>query len=157
MQSSDTAANVIASSVGRRNFVDIMNRKSVSLGMSNTKFEGTDNLANNVSTLGDMYKLLQYTYFKRAFLLKLTKGLPYTIYSGEHSTTLTNLNPFADNKKLVGVQKDVANTNGAMLSVWEISTPQGTVPVGIILAGSTNGAVDTKILFDWLEKSATSQ
>lgn len=157
MQSSDSAANIIASSLGRRNFVNVMNQKAVSLGMVNTKFEGTSDVANNMSTLSDVYKLLQYTYFKRAFLLKLTKGLPYTIYSGEHSTSLTNLNPFADETKMIGIQNDIAKANGAMASVWEVATPQGPVPVSIILAGSTNGAVDTKILFDWLQSKATQK
>ncbi|MFA5997642.1 MAG: L,D-transpeptidase family protein [Candidatus Paceibacterota bacterium] len=154
IQSSDTAANIISSSLGRRNFVDIMNNKFVSLKMKNTHFESTQNLHDgNTSTLDDMARLLQYVYFKRAFIYKVTKGLPYRIYSGEHSTSLSNQNILVDDKRLVGIQQTHSAGGETVASVWEVATPSGVVPMAIVLAGSKNAEEDTKKLFEWVENN----
>lgn len=154
MQSSDTAANIIASSLGNRYFIDLMNKKAVSLRMNSTHFENTHNLEiNNTSSLRDMFKLLQYTYFKRAFLYKVTKGEPYRIYSGEHSMSLENLNKLTG-EELVGTQERMTADGDIAMSVWEMKTPSGPVPVSIIMVGSRNAAEDTKTLFDWLQGNA---
>lgn len=154
MQSSDTAANIIASSLGSRYFIDVMNKKAVSLKMPNTHFESTQNLHdNNTSTLDDLARLLQYAYFKRAFIYKVTKGLPYRIYSGEHSTNLVNQNILVDDKRLVGIQQGPSADGETALSVWEVTTPSGVVPVAIVLSGSKNAEEDTKTFLNWVEKN----
>lgn len=155
MQSSNQAANIIAGFLGRNNFIQDMNKKAVSLGMIDTHFEDVSGIGSgNTSSPKDLLKLLQYIYFKRSFLFEITRGMPYTTYSGLHTTELANFNELVSDPRLVGTKNGKTTAAGETLaSVWEFPSPNGPVPVAIILLGSKNRVVDEKALLGWVEST----
>ena len=159
MQSSNQAANILGGFLGQEKLVAAMNDKAVSLGMGNTRFEDASGIGNgNISSTDDLLKLLQYIYFKRHFLFNISKGEDYQIYSGVHSTDLANFNEFADDSRLVGMKNgETTAAKQTLASVWEFSSPNGPVPVAIIVLGSDNREVDTKELLKWVESNVEFQ
>lgn len=154
MQSSSQSANIIAGFIGHDKFLEDMNQKAVSLGMTSTRFEDLSGITgSNTSSLSDILKLLQYIYFKRLFLLDVTKGASYTTYSGLHTTELINLNKFVSNPRLVGIQSGKTTAGEDVVSLWNLTSPSGDVPVAIILVGSENGNGDTSAIIKWIESS----
>lgn len=155
MQSSNQAATILGGFLEKGKIVTAMNEKAVSLGMSDTRFEDASGISKgNISSADDLLKLLQYIYFKRHFLLAISKGESYQTYSGMRSTTLANFNEFASDSRLVGMKNgETTAAKQTLASVWEFESPSGPVPVAIIVLGSDDRQGDTKALLNWVEKN----
>jgi hypothetical protein len=159
MQSSNDAAKILSEFVGEKTFVQNMNAKAISLQMTDTQFADASGIsAQNISTAYDMSKLLQYIYYKRPFLFDITRGVAFEniglIKTGEtiNITKLKNFNEFVENPDLIGVKNGETNAaRQTMATVWNIRTPQGEVPVAIIVLKSENRKRDTEILLKWLK------
>lgn len=155
MQSSNQAATILGGFLGQEKLVAAMNTKAVSLGMSDTRFEDVSGIGNgNISSTDDLLKLLQYIYFKRHFLFNISKGEDYKIYSGVHSTDLANFNEFASDSRLVGMKNgETTAAKQTLASVWEFSSPSGSVPIVVVVLGSDNREADTRALIKWIESN----
>lgn len=155
MQSSNQAANILSGFLGQKKFVEAMNEKSISLDMNDTHFEDVSGIGNkNISSAGDLFKLLQYIYFKRHFIFDIGKGETYRTYSGIHKTDLANFNEFVDDGRLVGMKNgETSDAKQTSASVFEFASPSGPVPVAIVVLGSNNRKLDTEALLNWIENS----
>ena len=161
MQSSNEAANVLASFSGSRLFVKSMNDKAASLNMLDTRFADPSGLSTqDVSTAKDISKLLQYIYYKRPFIFDIGRGMEFgrngLIKIGDSISIgdLANFNEFSGETDLIGMKNGETKMAGqTMASVWNIHTPSGDVPVSIIVLNSENRYSDTKNLLNWLKSN----
>ncbi|MEK7066402.1 MAG: serine hydrolase [Patescibacteria group bacterium] len=94
-------ASALAEKIGVEKFVDLMNKKTLSLGLSNTRFVnsvGTDSDINsgpiNHSTADDLYRLARYIRVNKPDILSIT--------------TTKELDLFDSNKKFI---EKIKNTN----------------------------------------------
>lgn len=98
MESSNEAAEVIASVLGRETFIKLMNDHAVAIGLTNTTFADPSGLsADNISTVHDLFRLVQYIEQNRGFILDLTaeQHLPTAYTNGEFGI-LENFNALND-------------------------------------------------------------
>ena len=155
MQSSNDAAASLAGFIGEPLFVRDMNKKAESLGMLHTQFADPSGIsADNRSTAKDLVRLLQYIYYKRSFLFDITKGKDYGTFGPRKLDELKNFNEFYEAEDLIGVKNgETRAAKQTMITVWNIRTLEGSVPVAIIVLGSDGRVVDTQALLGWLKNS----
>ena len=161
MQSSNDAAKTLASFLGEKNFVRNMNTKAASLEMRDTNFDDSSGMsAANISTANDVSKLLQYIYYKRRFLFDISKGKEFAnvgliqIGNTINIRNLKNFNEFSDQLDLIGMKNGETSVAGQTIATaWDIRTPQGSVPVGIIILGSRDRVKDAEGLLKWLREN----
>lgn len=104
VESSNEASEVIAAQLGRQVFIERMNEKAKAIGMKDTVFDDPSGLSsNNVSTIRDLLRLLQYLHQNRRFILDLThdQNLPTSYTSGEFGE-LMNFNVIDDTDNFLG-------------------------------------------------------
>lgn len=155
VESSNEAAEVIASVIGRDNFIDKMNKKASALGLNDTVFTDPAGLDNgNVSTTADLTRLLQYIYHNRSFVLELTKDadLDTAYVSGEFG-------PLKNFNEMDGVANFIGGKVGETLAAGQTSATLHTIEVdgeqrlvAIILLNSTNRTEDVMRLHKYVSE-----
>lgn len=161
IQSSNEAAKTLASFLGEENFVRNMNTKAISLGMDDTLFDDPSGISSqNISTTSDVSKLLQYIYYKRRFLFDISKGKIFEgvglVKIGDtiNISDLKNFNEFSEEPDLIGMKNgETGAARQTIATAWNIHTPLGNVPVGIIVLDSGDRAKDTINLLKWLKNN----
>ncbi len=154
-ESSNEAAEVIASEVGREEFIRYMNERAASLGMKQTHFVDPSGLdAGNVSSVGDLLRLIQYVYEKRRFIIDMSAGkkLPDLYVSGEFSG-LSNFNTVDGLDNFVGGK--IGETSAAKQTSVTLHTldVKGTKRVvAIIILGSESRNADVTALMRYAEE-----
>ncbi len=155
VESSNEAAEVIASVIGRNNFIDKMNMKAESLGLSDTTFTDPSGLDNgNLSSTVDLMKLLQYIYHNRSFVLGLTRDANLaTAYSSGDFGELNNFNG------MEGVANFIGGKVGETLAAGQTSATLHTVVIdgeerviSIILLNSKDRSYDVKTLHKYVRE-----
>lgn len=134
--SSNDAAEVLAESLGREQFILAMNTKANQLKMTNTRFFDPSGLsALNQSTTEDLAKLIGYIFKERPQILMISRE---AIEGATH--------PFAGQPDFIGGKTGfIDEAGGNLVSLFNY---QGR-PLLIIVLGSNQRAEDTKILHDW--------
>ena len=149
MESSNEAAEAIARSFGREEFVRRMNEKALAIGMQNTHFADASGVSSeNISTASDLFMLAKYIYNNRSFILHLSAGdIEQSAYVSPPFADLKNLNDFADNEFYIGgkVGKTTA-AREASISVFEFPISTGKRPVVIIVLNSPDRLKDGESL-----------
>ena len=152
VESSNEAAEVIASQIGQETFVRYMNEKAVSLGLLDTHFADPSGLgASNVSSLHDLLSLTQYIYNNRRFIIELTadQDLPTAYVSGEFGT-LSNFNKIKDETNFIGGKVGETTAAGQTSISHHKITVKGTERViAIILLNSNSRNDDVKELLGY--------
>ncbi|MCX6752962.1 MAG: CapA family protein [Candidatus Nomurabacteria bacterium] len=78
LESSNDAAEIIATNFGHDSFIQKMNDKAKDLGLTNTSFEDPSGLSeNNKSTANELFKLAKYITAKDPSILERTKKQSY--------------------------------------------------------------------------------
>jgi D-alanyl-D-alanine carboxypeptidase len=154
-ESSNEAADVIAGEVGRDKFVELMNARAASLGMNSTHFTDPSGIdAGNVSSVGDLLRLISYIYEKRRFIIDLTAGkkLPDMYTTGEF-TGLQNFN------KVRGLDNFIGGKVGETSAAGQTSVTLHTLHVkgqdrvvAIIVLGSEGRAADVTALLQYAQE-----
>jgi len=91
-ESSNEAAEAIATLYGKGGFVKHMNQKAKAIGMNNTTFvDPTGASEGNITTPEDIFMLAKYIYNNRSFLFNITSGKVKTSTYGE--SVFSNLKP----------------------------------------------------------------
>lgn len=145
-ESSNEAAEVLASHLGRENFINLMNNKSKSIGLLNTTFVDPSGIgAGNVSTPEDLFLLAKYIYNNRSFIFKISAG---DLNTGINQTLLfsplSNFNEFVDYEDFVGgkVGETIASKQ-TILSVFYLDYKKETKrPIVFISLGSEDSRED---------------
>lgn len=154
VESSNEAAEVIASEFGRDAFLVAMNAKARQLGMLNTEFTDPSGLsAGNVSTVSDLYRLTQHIAQNRSFILDITKdvSLP-SAYVGGDFAGLVNFNEVEDVTGFVGGKVGETRAAGqTSISLHELSIGGTTRTVVVIILNSTGRTKDVQALVSFVE------
>ncbi len=155
LESSNEAADVIAGEVGRERFIKYMNDRATALGMAQTRFTDPSGLdAGNVSSVGDLLRLIQYIYDKRRFIVDITAGkkLPDIYVTGEFSD-LTNFNEVEGLDNFIGGKiGETAAAGKTSISLHTINVKGQERIVAIIILGSDNRTADVQALMAYAEE-----
>lgn len=155
VESSNEAAEVIAGEYGKEAFVSEMNTKATQIGMLSTKFVDPSGLgAENVSTLGDLFKLTQYIRDNRGFIFTITaNGKLDTVDGLNEFEGLVNFNDIEDVDNFVGGKVGETSAAGQTSVSLHTVTIQGSDrTVAIILLGSAHRSDDVRLLIDFVEE-----
>lgn len=151
MESSNEAAETIARTYGREQFIKQMNAKAIAIGMKNTKFVDPSGISGeNISTAEDLFMLSKYIYNNRSFIFDITsENVNSRIYGFNGFIDLENFNDFKDNEYFYG-GKNGKSTSAKETSVTVLKIPvNGTFrPIAFILLGSENSIENGQILID---------
>ena len=154
VESSNEAAEVIAAELGREEFIEAMNTKARQLGMLNTTFTDPSGLDNgNVSTVGDLYRLVQHIEQNRSFIIDITKdvSLP-SAYVGGDFAGLVNFNEIEDVEGFVGGKVGETRAAGlTSISLHELSVGGATRTVVVIILNSNDRTKDVQSLVSLVE------
>ena len=157
MESSNDAAYALmryASDLGY-NFLDLMNRKAVELGMSDSMFHDPAGLNDDaLSTSKDLIKLVKYS-FKFYELWSILGEKSATVHSVDGRIT----HQIDSTNQLLGVVPDVVGGKtgytdtalGTMILVVDV--PKKNDKLISIVLGSTERFTDTEKLIDWVKKA----
>lgn len=74
LESSNAAAKTLANHIGTKNFLDYMNGKAESIGLSDTFFSDSSGLSSrNISTPEDMFSFVSYLFKNKKQILDITR------------------------------------------------------------------------------------
>lgn len=144
-ESSNEAAEAIARSYGRSEFIKHMNEKAKSIGMNNTIFvDPSGTSLENVSTTEDIFMLAKYIYNNRSFIFNITSGKVKTNTYGESIfSDLRNANELINQGFFFGGMSDkLSNGNEYNLSIFELSLNGGTRPIFLMTVNSKDSKAD---------------
>jgi hypothetical protein len=160
MQSSNNAQQLLMSYVGEKIFLQNMRNKAGSLGMSSTSIEDINGNMVVTTTAQDIAKLLTYTYYKRPFLLDISKGIVVgsvgfiSVGDTIDLHALKNHNIVSDDDEdVVGYIQNEEEGQGDVLGVVEIGGSGESVPVVMVMLGGRATADNTTIVLRWLRES----
>jgi len=150
LNSSNIAAEAIASTSGRINFLELMSSLSWEIGMPQAYFadpSGVD--PHNQASSKDIFALAQYLYKSRPDILEITRTKSISVASTtDHDAhDFMSIHPFINDERFIGGKTGRTKEAGeTMLTILNID---GKATVFVIM-GSNIGmrAIDTKILID---------
>jgi len=155
VESSNEAAEVIATQVGRGRFIELMNEKALALGLTNTTFADPSGLENdNVSTVSDLLRLVQYIHHNRSFILELTynQNLP-TAYAGGQFGELENFNVVEDDDTFIGGKIGETMAAGqTSVSLHEVDINGTERTLAFIILGSKERNDDVHRLLEYTKQ-----
>lgn len=97
--SSNDASEVLAETLGRKNFIQAMNRQAFNLGMHSTNFDDPSGLsAKNTSTARDLFRLANYLHNNHTSVFEISKLKEYS----QGGRTWSNANRFAGTQNYEG-------------------------------------------------------
>jgi len=150
VESSNEAAEVIASQIGRERFIVLMNEKAKSLGLKDTTFADPSGLEEeNESSLRDLLHLIQYIYNNRSFILELTTNEDLTtLYDSGDFGELENFNEIEGLDNFIGGKVGETLAAGqTSISLHEIKVKASERIIAVIILNSTDRPGDvTKLL-----------
>lgn len=153
VESSNEAAEVIASQLGRERFIELMNDKARALGLSDTTFADPSGLEDgNVATIADLFKLVQYIYHNRSFILELTanQDLPTAYTSGEFGA-LENFNVMDDMPSFLGGKIGETLAAGQTnLSLHRVQVGEAERVIAVVVLGSDSREQDVQRLLQYV-------
>lgn len=154
VESSNEAAEALAAQLGREKFIAAMNKKARQLGMLNTSFADPSGLsAQNVSTVGDLYRLAQHIDQNRSFIFDITRdvNLPSAYVGGDFSG-LINFNEIDDVTGFMGGKVGETIAAGqTSLSLHELQIDGITRTVVVVVLGSLGRTADVQALVSFVE------
>lgn len=153
VESSNEAAEFIASRVGRERFIKLMNEKAKALGLENTAFTDPSGLdKGNVSSVGDLLRLSQYIYNNRSFILELTVNQDIeTAYKKGQFGKLDNFNTIPGVDSFIGGK--VGDTNASKqtsVSFHKVKVKGEDRVMVIVLLGSESRVNDIRELLTYI-------
>lgn len=155
MESSNEAAEIFASRLGKERFVGLMNAKAKAIGMENTYFADSSGvLSENTSTAKDLFVLAKYLKNNRSFLLNISSGnLKTSAYGEPEFNDLENFNLFADDPRFIGGKVGKSSSaNETMLAVFNLGINGEERPVAIIILDSGDVKNDILNIVTWIEE-----
>ncbi len=151
MESSNDAAEVIAESYGRVEFMALMNKKAAELGMMDTYYEDPSGLdARNKSSAADQFKLLKYIKDTAPLLLDMTRVRQFAIL--KH--TWFNKNRFLNSEMFIGGKNGYIDESlWTTASLFEVTLAKGGKrQIGIVELYSRDREGDAFKIINFLQK-----
>ena len=152
LDSSNIAAEAIASSTNRKHFLEQMSSYAWEVGMPSTYFADPSGVSpENISSAKDLFGLAQYLYKYRPDILAITRtahtAFATTTDHGSH--LIDSIHPFVTDPRFIGGKTGRTPEAGeTMMTIMRI----GFQPVAFIILGSQEGRrqQDTQLLIDKL-------
>lgn len=144
--SSNEPLGIFADYLGAKRFEELINRKVASIGLKDTRFEGLSDTyePQGATTPEDLFRLAQYLYNNRSFLLEISNGKVSNAAYGE--TNFTNLesdNPLYKDERLVGGKVSVRDDGSSdFLGVFKLDIHGTKRPIFVFLGHSTDLEAD---------------
>ena len=157
LDSSNVAAEALASSTNRAQFIEDMSSYSWEIGLTKSYFADPSGLSpHNKASPEGFFALAQYLYKSRPDILALTrvKTFSFATTTDHGSHELVNIHPFVNVPGYIGGKTGHTDDAGdTMLTILNVSNK----PVAFIVLNSSSGmrASDTYKLIDWLNKSGS--
>lgn len=156
VESSNEAAEVIASTYGRDDFIIEMNNKARLVGMFDTTFADPSGLsAENTSTVHDLFTLTRHIYNQRNFIFEITqRGEAVGVEGGGDFTGLTNFNEVEDLSSFIGGKIGETEAAGkTSVSLHRITVDGEERTVAVVILGSEARNDDVKALLSYVSVS----
>ena len=151
LPSSNVAAETLAESYGRAQFLAAMNAQAAQWGMTNTYYDDPSGLsAANQSTAHDLMLLAQHVYADYPQILAITRNVQVTItnLSDEQKILVKNINNFAGAPDFIGGK--TGHTNEASGNLLTIFNFKGH-PLLVLVLGTDDRFGDTQKLYAWVK------
>lgn len=160
LESSNDAADALASSFGYQEFISLMNGFAKEIGLQNTSFRDASGLSSmNISNAGDLFLLARYIYHNESDLLSKTRLSEMTLAttSERNFHHYISINPFTPYEPFIGGKTGrTKEAKESMVSLFNYRTHNSTttIPVAIIILRSEFGEreMDTERILDRLDK-----
>lgn len=152
LESSNDAAEAIAISFGRSDFLKKMNRAAINIGLDNTSFEDPSGLSsNNVSSANDLFKLSKYIHQNNDEIFSITNLGSYRY--GNH--TWFNNSAFRGDSRYYGGKNGYTDeANHTLISIFDLPLEtNGKRRVAIILLQSDDTDEDANMVLLYLLKN----
>lgn len=158
LESSNSAAEVIAEYFNRDTFISKMNEEAANLNLDSTSYKDPNGLsADNQSTVSDMFKLTGYLNQNFPDLLKITTDRSYS----DKKQSWSNISQFLGQAGYLGGKSGY--TDAALQTVVAIfdlplgqtglSAQTGYRPIAITLLQSTDRKKDVETILKYLNKN----
>jgi hypothetical protein len=148
-ESSNEAAEALAASLGRERFIELMNAKAKSMGLTQTTLtdpSGAD--SGNSATAADLFTLVRYLHVNRTFILELTAGkVSNSFYGSPAFTNIQVLNEYKDDPQFMGGkngQTTAAQETG--VSLFAVPFEGGLRTIVTVVLGTDNRKRDQDVL-----------
>ncbi len=156
VESSNEAAEVIAGQLGREEFILLMNEKAKKIGMHSTVFTDPSGLdSGNISTVGDLYRLVRYINEQRSFIFDITDtSRVSTDYIGGEFGELVNFNQIEDVDGFIGGKVGETNVAGqTSVSLHEIRIRGEKRVILVVALGTTERNNDVRVLLNHVDQT----
>lgn len=152
LESSNSAAEVIAEYFGKDSFISKMNEEAANLKMTSTSYEDPSGLsANNQSTASDLFKLTGYLMQNNPDLIKITTNRSYS----NKKQNWSNISQFLGQIGYLGGKSGY--TDAAMqtdVAIFNLPLGQtGDRPIAITLLQSLDRKKDIETIVRYLNKN----
>ncbi|MEA2715034.1 MAG: hypothetical protein QOG91_62 [Candidatus Parcubacteria bacterium] len=148
LDSSNVAAEALASSSDRVKFLELMSSYAWEVGMPSTFFADPSGInPRNISTARDFFNLAKYLYRSKPDILALTRTIRAdTGTTSEHGAhDFVNIHPFVTDPNFLGGKTGHTVAAGdTMLTIMKINGQ----PIAVVVLASENRKADTKLLLD---------
>lgn len=158
MTSSNDAASAIEEYAGGKEaFSKLLNNKASQIGMTGTTvYDGSGLTDTNISSAGDVFKLLQYVAEKEPEILSWTRVETMMVQPTNDTSVkqITNINPLVSDRNFLGGKtgtSPLAKENLAAVFTF------GERRVGMIILGSVNRVREYDTLFAWARQAYESR
>jgi D-alanyl-D-alanine carboxypeptidase len=156
-ESSNQAAEALAGAVGHERFIQLMNTKAASIGLSQTSFADPSGLSElDISTPEDLFSLLKYILENRRFVFDITNGtLKNDAYGSSIFSGIENFNftPGVTNQFLGGKVGNTDEAHQTFAGIFALPTDAGERSVAVIVLGSSDEHGDTRTLMQFVNKT----
>ncbi len=148
LASSNDAAEALAQTYGRDQFIKLMNDKAKELRMLDTNYADPSGLSpQNQSTANDLYKLMGYLYETHPEILQITRQRSgtVTVVNTKTKRKIANIDSFAGQTNFIGGKTGYiteAEGNGNLVTLFT----HNNQPFVIVVLGSPDRIGETKKL-----------
>lgn len=153
LESSNDAAEALATHFGRASFINQINNKAVAIGLTKTHFDDPSGLSpQNVSTARDLARLAKHIYQYKRYIFDVTNQAKHTY----------NSQTWFNNNKLVGTSGYLGGKNGftdeaeqTQVALFNLPLSEfGDRPVVLVILKSTDRDKDMSTLVNFVKKHA---
>jgi D-alanyl-D-alanine carboxypeptidase len=153
-ESSNEAAEVLASATGRAQFVRYMNEKAKAIGLPHTVFSDVSGAKGDYSTPEDLFTLLRYIAENRRFVFGITAGtIKDSAYGAPSFKNILNFNLVKNSNAIllggkVGQTREASETYAG---TFQLKVGGEVREIAVIVLGSKDSIGDVRKLLSFVE------
>lgn len=148
LESSNKAAEVLASRLGEKRFVTEMNNRAKTIGLINSVFADPAGIdALNISSAEDLFRLARHIFFEKNYIFSVSRQNKIAVASH----TWQSSNPFVSRPDFLGGKNGQTEAaKQTSLNLFELNFGNEKRRIAIIVLKSNDRDGDTQRLLDYL-------